>query len=212
MATDFPGEVPKTSEGQADKPVEEFKPGGQGSPESFESMMQEPEGSSGAEKTGGPSPFDLPQRAQSSGPPTMDDLRGQMDIAAGELNKTEDNLKKNPKLNQSQKYLIKKKLGTAQDNLRYISGKFAEGEQTPFVAKAKNPIDRFLEMIQDSQDQIAGASQKIQEVSKDKDSMNPGEMLHIQTKIQKANIELNFVSILVADAASGIKTMFNMQI
>ena len=44
------------------------------------------------------------------------------------------------------------------------------------------------------------------------DSMNPGEMLHMQTKIQKANIELNFVSILVADAASGIKTMFNMQI
>ncbi|GAB5412198.1 MAG: hypothetical protein ChlgKO_13120 [Chlamydiales bacterium] len=211
MATDFPGEVPKTTEGQADKPVEEFKPGGQETPESFESMMEQPEGGMGAEKTGGPSPFDLPQRAQSSGPPTMDDLRGQMDIASGELNKTEENLKKNPKFNQSQKYLIKKKLGTAQDNIRYVSGKMGN-EQIPFVSKAANPIDRFLDMIQDSQDQISGASKKMQKASQSKDSMNPGEMLHIQTKIQKANIELNFVSILVADAASGIKTMFNMQI
>ena len=210
MATEVPGEVPKSSEIQAEKPVEEFTQGGQETPESFESMMEQPEGGIGAEKTGGPSPFDIPQ-AQSSGPPTMDELMGQMNIASGELNKTEENLKKNPKFNQSQKYLIKKKLGTAQDNIRYVSGKMGN-EQTPFVSKAANPIDRFLDMIQDSQDQISGASKKMQKASQSKDSMNPGEMLHIQTKIQKANIELNFVSILVADAASGIKTMFNMQI
>lgn len=212
MATEVPGEIPKSSEIQAEKPVEEFKQGGQETPESFESMMEQPEGGMGAGKAGGPSPFDLPQQAQSSGPPTMDDLMGQMDITSGELNKTRDNLQKNPKLNQSQKYLIKKKLGTAQDNIRYVSGKFSEGEQTPFVSKGKNPVDRFLDMIQDSQDQISGASSQMQQASQNKDSMSPGAMLHIQTKIQKANIELNFVSILVADAASGIKTMFNMQI
>ena len=109
MSSEFPGEVPRSSEAQAGKPVEEFQQEGQQSPESFESLMQQPEGSTGAEKTGSQSPFDLPQRAGPTGPPSMDELMGQMNITSGELNKTEDNLKKRPKFNQSQKYLAKEK-------------------------------------------------------------------------------------------------------
>lgn len=201
-------------------PTKSIQPGGQEQAkpsQSFESYMKEGGGPQApSTKTEGPSPFDLAvqgKTAVTTGP-TNESILGQMNSTSsvlGDLQKQMNN--KNLNLRQSQKYLLRNKLTNANQNIRTAAQKTGADIGPPvFQFNRKNPVNKFLGLLSDSQSQLSNAQSKIQELNSNGQSMNPGDLLLIQVKLAKAQQELEYSSVLLSTAVSDIKTLFNIQL
>ena len=117
------------------------------------------------------------------------------------------------KLKHSDKYLIRNKLTSAHEKLRQAAEK-AGAENLPALEgfQNKNPIEKFLALVTDGQNQMDEATKMVQEMGEKGDQLNPGDMLYIQIKLQKAAQELEFTSMMLGRAIDMIKTLFNVQI
>lgn len=183
----------------------------------FQSLMQEGQGPQAAgAKTEGPSPFELAaagQQANATGP-THETVMGQMNSASSVLGDLQNQLSnKNLNLRQSQKYLLRNKLTSANQNIRAAAAKTGVDTGAPVAQFSRSsPINKFLGLLSDSQAQLSGAQKKINEMNINGQSMNPGEILLIQVKLAKAQQELEYSSVLLSTATSDIKTLFNIQL
>lgn len=201
-------------------PSKSVQPGeeGQSKPgQSFQSYMegQGPQGP--GTKTEGPTPFDLAaqgKQLQGATTPTHETVMSQMNSASSVLGDLQNQLSnKDLKLRQSQKYLLRNKLSSANQNIRTAAKKTGVDADPPLPQTSKqSPLSKFLGLITDSQSQLQGAQSKIQEMNTNGQSMNPGEILLIQTKLSKAQQELEYSSVLLSTATSDIKTLFNIQL
>ena len=214
---DSPEKIPNAS---SIDPTKSIQPGDQEqkSPTGdFQSMMQEgqnPQAAGG--KPEGPSPFDLAAGGQQTGMtgPTHESVVGQMNSASSVLGDLQDQMSnKNLNLRQSQKYLLRNKLTSANQNIRAATNKTGADTGPPVTQFSRqNPINKFLGLISDSQSQLAGAQSHIQGLNANGQSMNPGDMLMVQVKLAKAQQELEYSSVLLSTATSDIKTLFNIQL
>ncbi|MBF5059369.1 hypothetical protein [Candidatus Neptunochlamydia vexilliferae] len=218
MADNFPEKIGSTSNID---PAKGIQPGDKHLPqptESFESYMKEsgPEGSGDA-KTEGPTPFDLAAQGKPVQPgagPTHETIAAQMNSNSSVLGDLQTQLtNKDLKLRQSQKYLLRNKLSSANQNIR-TAAKKTGAETGPPVAKfsRQSPVNKFLGLVTDSQTQLAEAQSRINKLNMSGKSLNPGEMLTIQVKLAKAQQELEYSSVLLSTATSDIKTLFNIQL
>ncbi|MCB1109383.1 MAG: hypothetical protein KDK64_00220 [Chlamydiia bacterium] len=201
-------------------PTKSIQPGGEESKPTgdFQSFMQEGQGGPKAPgaKAEGPSPFDLAaggQQAAATGP-TNESVLGQMNSASSVLGDLQNQLNnKNLNLRQSQKYLLRNKLTSANQNIRAAASKAGVDTGPPVTQISRsNPVNKFLGLLSDSQAQLSSAQSKIQELNANGQSMNPGEILLIQVKLAKAQQELEYSSVLLSTATSDIKTLFNIQL
>lgn len=213
MATQRPDGIPGASNIDPTKSIQsgeqEQKPS-----QSFDSFMKEGQGST--PKTEGPSPFDLVAQgktALSSGP-THESILGQMNSTSSVLGDLQTQLnKKNLNLRQSQKYLLRNKLTSANQNIRAAAKKTGvDVGEPPAQLNRNNPVVKFLGILSDSQDQLKNAQLKIQQMNADGESVSPGNLLSVQVKLAKAQQELEYSSILLSAAVSDIKTLFNIQL
>lgn len=183
----------------------------------FQSFMQDGQGPQAAGgKPEGPSPFDLAaggQQAAMTGP-THESVLGQMNSAASVLGDLQSQMSnKNLNLRQSQKYLLRNKLTSANQNIRTAASKAGVDTGPPITQFSRqSPINKFLGMISDSQSQLSSAQSQIQNLNANGQSMNPGDILLIQVKLAKAQQELEYSSVLLSTATSDIKTLFNIQL
>ncbi|MCB1107525.1 MAG: hypothetical protein KDK76_05455 [Chlamydiia bacterium] len=183
----------------------------------FQSFMKEGQGpQSPGTKTEGPTPFDLAasgQQAVTPGP-TNESILGQMNSTASVLGDLQNQLNnKNLNLRQSQKYLLRNKLTSANQNIRAAASKAGVDTGPPLSQFSRqSPINRFLGILTDSQTQLAEAQNKIQQLNIKGQSVSPGEILLIQVKLSKAQQELEYSSVLLSTATSDIKTLFNIQL
>lgn len=185
--------------------------------QSFASFMQQGQVSplATAGKTPMISPFALmqgqPPLAQA---PTLETLMAQVNGAQSTLGDLSNQFNTpNLKLKASQKYLLKNKLSDAATNLRAANAKMgAEADEEPDTAGFTGPFGRFLAYLYDGQNLLASAKTQLQNL-KDKGShITPGDFLLIQVKINKAQQELEFSSVLLSNAVSDIKQMMQIQL
>ncbi|MEX0961713.1 MAG: hypothetical protein WDZ28_02520 [Simkaniaceae bacterium] len=213
MSSNIPGKIPGTPPPESSKPIDPGKSGQQPTGEPFDTYMKKDETASKAE---GPSPFELPGGGRQGGyeAPSMDSVLEQMNTTNDHLSTINDHLsQKNLKLKQSQKYLLNNKLQEAQSQVRSVAGKTgAEVQELPSDGVRQNPVMKFMGMVQDSQNQVNSAAQQIHSMKDSGGSMNPGDLLMVQVKLQKANTELEYSSVLLSSVSSDIKTIFNIQI
>ncbi len=179
---------------------------------SFSTYMQEPAAPSTTQL---PSPFDLQQKTQGvvgSGP-TIDTLITQTSQAQRTLGDISNQINTpNLKLKSSQKYLLKNKLTDASSLLRSANMTLGVDPGKPPEDTAGGPLGKFVALVNDGVQQIAGAQNQLQQMGKSGASINPADFLLIQVKINKAQQELEFSSVLLGKAVDDLKQLMNIQI
>ena len=172
------------------------------------------------EKTEGPastqpSPMDIAKgQVSPTSQPTLESVHAQMTSASSTLGDINSQLQTpNLKLKRSQNYLLRNKLSDANQNIRTAATKVGvDVGKPPQTSGRQNPIMRYMNMVGDSQKQLAEAQNKVNEMSAKGDSVNPAELLTVQIKVNKATQELEYASVLLSNAVSSLKMMFNVQI
>lgn len=201
--------------------IEKIQPIGEETEESpstatpFSSYMQP-----GASQTPGaatpPSPFELSQQAANvpTTGPTNETLLSQVVQAGSTLGDINNQINyPNLKLGASQKYLLKNKLSDATTLLRSANEKLGVNPgPPPDLSSASGPLGKFISLINDGNDQIAAAKQHVEMISQQGTNINPADMLLIQIKLNKAQQELEFSSILLSKAVDDLKQLMNIQL
>lgn len=179
----------------------------------FQELMKPTEGLTG--KAGVPSPFELTQgRGVVPGQPSVDTLLTQVNMAQttmGDLN-TQLNTP-NLKLNRAQRYLVGNKLADAKAQIRGATSKLGVPE-TPEkeLAKSSNPLVKFINLLTDGQHQLQAAKTQLETMKDSGEPLHPADFLLIQVKLNKAQVQIEYASILLAKAVEAMKQMFNIQL
>jgi hypothetical protein len=178
-------------------------------------MQQTPGVSANPGATPSQSPFSLAQGQNVlASTPTFDTLITQTQAAQNALGgiKTQLNTP-NLKLKASQKYLLKNKLSDANGHLRSANSKLGgEPGPEPETPAGGGPVNKFLAYITDGQNQINGAKLQLQQMKDQGGVISPGDMLLVQIKINKAQQEIEYASVLLSKAVDDLKTLMNIQL
>lgn len=166
------------------------------------------------------SPFDLMQSGHSPviQNATVDNLLSQVKNAHSTLGDISSQLNTPKlKLRSSDKYLLKNKLQTTSTNLRAVNAKLGgdlsddeNKEESP--SKIQGPLGRFMSYLADGQAQLVSAQKKLQSLKAKGDSLSPADFLLIQVKLNKAQQELDFTSVLLSNAVSSFKMLMQVQL
>jgi len=187
-------------------------------PGNFQSYMQSgggtPASAGMAPEASGVSPLNL--NAGQGIPnlqPTMATVMAQASTARDTLGTVEQQLKTpNLKLKRSQAHLLKNKLSDAQGYIRGASEKMGVA-QTPMKAPStSSPLGRFLAYVDDGQNQLVQAQQKLKEMSVSGHQMSPAEMLSVTVKMNLAQQEIEYASNLLAKVITSIRTIMETQL
>jgi len=180
---------------------------------SFESYMEK--ASQQPSKPTGTSPFELQQQQNQTllTTPTFDSLLTQVKSAQSMLGDMNTHLNtKNLKLKSSQRYLLRNKLTDANSYLRAANTKMgAEAPSTP-PSSGGGVIGKFLDYVSEGQANLATAQQQLMNLKEKGSNMNPADFLAIQLKLSHAQQEIQYASMLLANAVDALKTMFNIQL
>lgn len=189
------------------------------STQSFSSFMQNAPSSieGGATKSQMISPFDLEQQGPKSGvaTPSLGTIMSQVQLAQSTMGDIQNQLSyPDLKLKGSQKFLVKNKLSDVNDNLRAANAKLGTpGADGPAMTSgASGPLARFLDYVADGMNQMESAKRQIAALKSKGTNMNPGDYLMIQIKMNKAQQELDFTTVLLSKAVDDFKTMMNIQL
>lgn len=216
MPTGSPDEISNPMNIDPTKSIQPGEDQGAKPSQSFESFMKEGQGPQQGAKTEGPSPFDLVAQGKAAVTtgPSHESILGQMNSTSSVLGDLQTQMNnKNLNLRQSQKYLLRNKLTSANQNIRTATQKTGvKTDDAPSQFNRKNPVTKFLGLLSDSQNQLQNAQSKINEMNISGQSLNPGDLLLIQIKLAKAQQELEYSSVLLSTAVSDIKTLFNIQL
>lgn len=199
------------------KPITEGEPKTpQGAVRPFQPYMEgaEPNPLLTAGKTPQISPFDLAHGRVPAPGPNFNTIQEQAKAAHGTLGDIANQLKTPKlKLKQSTKYLLKNKLNSAKAHINAASEKLgapkAGEEETP---KDAGPLQKFLGIVTNGQNQLEETQQRLGKLSAEGDQLRPGEMLLVQLKLNKAQQELEYSSLLLGKAVDDLKMMMNIQL
>ncbi len=185
--------------------------------QSFQSFMQSPTAPEGAPQATGavPSPFDISQgQGLVPGKPTMGTLLSQINGVQTTMGDLSNQLSTpNLRLNRAQRYLLGNKLSDAQGYLRSAAMKMgAEESLPPELPPGATPVIKFLGILSNGQNQLAAAKEQLQQLQSSGKTIHPGDMLLLQVKLNKAQVEMEYASILLANAVSAMKNLFSTQI
>ncbi|HEX2580060.1 MAG TPA: hypothetical protein VHK67_06645 [Rhabdochlamydiaceae bacterium] len=186
-------------------------------PGSFESAMEKAARQpSPTTKPSGPSPMEL---AQNQTPltqgPTFDSLLSQTKSVQGLLGDVNTQLQtKNLKLKQSDRASLRSKLKNANTYLKAANTKIGAEvmEEPPATSGGGGILSKFLGYVTQGQANVAAAQKQLQTLKSKGDSLNPADFFAVQIKLAHAQQEIEYASIMLANAVSGLKTLFNIQL
>jgi hypothetical protein len=102
-------------------------------------------------------------------------------------------------------------MSQASDSLRAANGKLGI-EQGPIPPAGEGPFGKFMSLLTDGSSQIASAQNKLNEMSSSPTGLNPAEMLLVQVKINQAQQQIEFSSVLLSKVVDDFKQLMNIQI
>ncbi len=160
------------------------------------------------------SPFDLAHGKVPAAGPTLNTIQEQSKMAQSTLGDITNQLQTPKlKLKQSTKYLLKNKLNSAKGHIKSASDKIGappvNDEQVP---SGSGPLNKFLSLVTDGQNQLEATQQHLANLSKNGTQMKAADMLMIQIKLSKAQQELEYSSLLLGKAVDDLKMMMNIQL
>lgn len=193
---------------------------------SFKNLMKEgggnpPPGLAGSQPPGTvASPFDLAGGHPLATGPTMQSLMDQTKHVQTVLGNISNSLgTQDLKLKQSQKYVLNNKLQSASGHLQSANMKLrginpAESAEAPLAPQPKEagPFTKFLSYVTDGQNQLEAAQGQLKALNESGQNVNPAQLLLVQLKLNKAQQELEYSSIMLSNAVSDIKTLFGIQL
>lgn len=186
------------------------------SSQAFSSFMQSNPASEGTSKSQMISPFDLAQQGPKAGvaSPNMATLMSQVQLAQSSMSDLQTQLSyPNLKLKASQKYIVKNKLTDANSNLRTANSKLGVPPSDEVISSgASGPLGKFLDYVSDGMNQLESAKQQLSNLKSQGHNLTPGDFLLIQIKMNKAQQELDFTSVLLSKAVEDFKMMMNIQL
>lgn len=183
--------------------------------QSFASVLQgTPTPMQAAGKSSQISPFDLVAGQPLTHNPSPETIHTQLQQVRGTLNDVSNQLSTpNLPLKPSQKQLLKSKLLDANGHLR--SANEMMGAQIPKPvdpSKFKGPLGRFFGWLTHGQMLMESAGARLHQMGSSGKPLNAGDFLAIQVKIGQAQQELEFSSVLLANAVQAFKTLMQLQI
>jgi hypothetical protein len=186
------------------------------SSQSFSSFMQQGSPLASAGKTPLVSPFSMMQGTTplaQAATPTLDTLLAQVNNVQSTMGDISTQLNTpNLKLKASTKYVVKNKLTDANMTMRSANQKLgADLPEEPDVSTFSGPLGKFFAYLSDGQAQMEAAKQQLQNLKAKGDSISPGDFLLIQVKLNKAQQELEFTSVLLSNAVSALKMLMQVQ-
>lgn len=213
-APSAPEDIPLTTSTSPIKPGETKLPMGN---ESFQAYMQgaetNPLTQTGTAGTTQVSPFDLAGGQTAAAGPTYDTMMAQAKTAQmglGELNQQLQTPKL--KLKQSSKYILKNKLAAAGAHIRSASQKMGAQTLDQETPSGMAPLEKFIGMITHGQNQLQSAQEQLAGLKDKGQNLSPADMLQIQIKLNKAQQEIEYSSILLSKSVDDIKMMMNIQL
>lgn len=180
----------------------------------FKSLMQQP--GIKQNSSDGVTPLQLMEQSHVVGQnaPSMETLVAQINSTSSALGDVQNQLNtKNLNLNRSQRFLLKSKLKSANQNIRSAAEKSTNSPiDPPQVPPNQNPVERFLGLVTDGQTQLDQVQGMVKNMKLSGGSLSPSQLLGIQVKLARAQQEIEYSSVLLSKAIDGIKTLFNIQI
>lgn len=160
------------------------------------------------------SPFDLAQGQVPAAGPTYTTIQAQAKAAQTSLGDVSTQLNTpNLKLRQSSKYILKNKLTSANALIRSASSKLGASQLPPKeLGAGAGPLQRFLALVTDGQNQLEAAQAQVAALQQKGESLTPGDMLLVQIKLNKAQTEIEYSSLLLSKAVDDMKMMMNIQL
>ena len=181
---------------------------------SFETFMQQPNPLTQS-PTQSLSPFDL-AHGQTVLPatPTPETLMAQAKMAQTTLGDVSTQLSTpNLKLKQAHKYLLKNKLTDANAHLRAANIKLgAETPEEKALPPGTGPVAKFLNFVTDGQNQLDSSIRQLSAIKDKGMQMNPADFLLVQIKLNKAQQEIEYSSVLLSKVIDDMKTLMNIQL
>jgi len=117
---------------------------------------------------------------------------------------------KNLQFKRSQQHLLRNKLSDASTYLRAANNRLgAEVPAMPNQSGAR-PIERFINLVSDGENQLAAAQHQISDMQKKGDQLRPGDFLLIQVKLAQAQQEIEYSSMLLSKVVDSIKATLNI--
>ena len=216
MASEKSEEIPKIGNGSPQKSIQTGDMEGSKPNQSFESLMKdEPATSQTSPEKVQTTPLDLPKDGKMLGTePSMDTLAGQMKSTSSILGDMQKQLHtKGLTLTQSQKYLLRNKLTNANENVRKSAKNTGVdvGPRAP-ASKRQSPLDKFVGLLTDSQDQLQKSQKMISNLSTQGKSISPTKLILIQIQLAHAQQSLEFGSVLLSKAVDSVKNLMQTQI
>lgn len=202
----------------------------QNSDQTFQDLVNK----SSAKSTGKPTPMNAlaPQGGMQTGKASPENLVANMQLVMGQMKNLGDALQTpNLKLNPRTRRLLDAKLKRAKDHIQYVSSKANVGDEKE-DQESSSQGQRKIEKVQSSKDENQSAVEKLvgyvtdgqsqlesamHNVSHMKmDPKNPGMMMeHIfgmQTKLYRAQVEVEFSSAVLQKAIDDLKTIMSVQL
>lgn len=188
--------------------------------ELFNSYMQKDAGQTSKASIGKPSPMEIAQqRILPNATPTPETLKAQAQAAQKGLNNIEQQLQnpllqKHPLSNQ-QKYFLTQKLNNANTHLEGVLKKMnapippETNEQKEGVA---GPLGFFLNMLTTGQNRLKSTQDWLAHLSKNGQDLTTTNMLQIQIKLNRAQQEIEFSSMMLSKTVDSIKMLMNVQL
>lgn len=146
--------------------------------------------------------------------PTMDTLLAQINNVQSTMGDISTQMNTpNLKLKSSTKYVLKNKLTDANMSMRLANQKLgAELPEETDPSQFQGPLGRFFAYLTDGQAQMEAAKQQLQNLKNKGENISPGDFLLIQVKLNKAQQELEFSSVLLSNAVSDLKMLMQVQL
>ncbi len=180
----------------------------------FQSYMQEAPTNPSATEGKQISPMELTQGKAPVNSPTFDTFNSQIHSLSSSLGDISNQLNTPKlKLRKSSKYILKSKLSAANAHIQSANSILGTKEvKSTDLSNEQSPIKRFLAMVTDGQRQLESAKSSLESHSKNSKSLNPADMLLMQIKLNRAQQEIEFSSLLLSKAVDDMKMLFNIQL
>lgn len=159
-----------------------------------------------------PSPMNVLAGTNPVSGPSYDTMQSQLGMAQSNLANMQTQMQmQGLKIRPQDRDLLTNQMMNANDNLSVVNAKL--GLPQPQVpSPVTGPLGKFLGLINSGSQQILDAKQQLSSYAQTPDKLNPAEMLLVQVKINQAQQQIEFSSILLSKVVDDFKQLMNIQI
>lgn len=190
---------------QPSQEIEEEGPG------NFAEMMQNPTQKM-PQTIKAPSPMSILPNTNPVSGPSYETMQSQLNMATTHINDMQTQMQTpGLKIKPQEHAALINHMSQASDALRSANSKLGIDNE-PLASTGDGPFSKFMSLITDGSKQIATAQNQLNDISKSPDQLNPAQMLSVQVKINQAQQQIEFSSILLSKTVDAFKQLMNIQI